>query len=366
MEEYYPGRWDDWEKRKPEDVGMDPKMVEEAISYAKAHETPRPRREYPRYIKLRYTAKRFDDGKVYGKTKPRTSVNGLVLRHGYRVAEWGDTFCTDMTHSVTKSYLSTIAGLALDKGLIRDVHDPVRMYVQSGHFDSPHNAKITWHHLLQQTNEWDGTLWAKHYAAGNPDDELREPQEPGTYYEYNDVRVNLTALALLHVWRRPLPQVLKTAIMDPIDASNTWRWYGYRNSWVTIDGLRVQSVSGGGHWGGGLQISTRDHARFGYLFLRQGRWRTKELVSKNWVSMATTPCVHNPAYGYMWWLNSDRQRLPSAPVTSYFASGEGGNRIWVDPEHDLVVVIRWMDVSYIDGVIKRLLTNIQPSAELES
>jgi CubicO group peptidase (beta-lactamase class C family) len=362
MKAYYPGRWDDWATRTPEAVGLDPQRVDEAVAYAMAHETPRPRREYPRYLRRRYTAKRFDDGKVYGPAKPRTGVNGLVLRHGYRVAEWGDTAYADMTHSVTKSYLSTLAGLALDRGLICDIHDLVGRYVQSGHFDSPHNAKITWHHLLQQTSEWDGTLWAKHYAAGNPDDELREPQEPGTRFEYNDVRVNLAALALLHVWRQPLPHILKTAIMDPIDAAPTWRWYGYRNSWVTIDGLRVQSVSGGGHWGGGLQISTRDHARFGYLFLRQGQWKTRTLISDDWIAMATTPCIHNPAYGYMWWLNTDRQRLPSAPETSYFAAGEGGHRIWVDPEHDLVVVIRWMDVPHIDGVIERLLTNIQPSA----
>ena len=96
--------------------------------------------------------------------------------------------------------------------------------------------------------------------------------EPGTFYEYNDVRVNLLALAALHVWRRPLPQVLRELVMDPIGASNTWRWNGYENSWVTIDGLRMQSVSGGGHWGGGMFISSRDHARFGLLFLRGGTW----------------------------------------------------------------------------------------------
>jgi CubicO group peptidase (beta-lactamase class C family) len=288
-------------------------------------------------------------------------VNGIIIRQGYLVAEWGDTSRADMTHSVTKSYLSTIAGLALDQKLIRNIHDPVKEYVHDGHFDSPHNAKITWHHLLQQTNEWDGTLWAKHYAAGNPDDELREPQEPGTHYEYNDVRVNLTALALLHVWRQPLPQVLKNAIMDPIGASNTWRWYGYSNSWVTIDGLRMQSVSGGGHWGGGLQISTRDHARFGYLFLRRGHWKNARFISEKWIDMATQPSQQNPNYGYMWWLNTNHQRLPTAPETSYFASGLGGNRIWIDSEHDLVVVLRWVDVPNIDSIIKHLLTRITPT-----
>ena len=89
---------------------------------------------------------------------------------------------------------------------------------------------------------------------------------PGTKYEYNDVRVNLLAYSLLHVWREPLPKIIKRYIMDPIGASTTWRWYGYKNSWVEIDGNRVQSVSGGGHSGGGVFISTEDHARFGLFF----------------------------------------------------------------------------------------------------
>jgi len=355
MKEYYPERWNDWVQRQPESVGMDPNMVEEAISFALAHETPRPRKEYPRYIQLRYTSKRFDDGKVYGKTRPRTGVNGLVLRHGYRVAEWGNTLSAEMTHSVTKSYLSTVAGLALDKGLIRDLHDPVQLYVQSGHFDSPHNAKITWHHLLQQTNEWDGSLWGKHYAAGNPDDELREPQEPGTYYEYNDVRVNLTALALLHVWRQPLPQILKTAIMDPINASSTWRWYGYENSWVVLDGQKIQSVSGGGHSGGGIFINTEDQARFGLLFLNQGSWNDDQLVPKEWIRMVQIPSEANPAYGYMWWLNKGPRAMEIFPETSYWASGFGGNFIVIDPDHDLVVVTRWLQPSKLGEFMLKVL-----------
>ena len=143
----------------------------------------------------------------------------------------------------------TVAGLAWDRGMIRDVQDRVKDYVDDGGFDSPHNAQITWDHFLRQTNEWDGTLWDKHYSAGNTDDELRQPVQPGTYYEYNDVRVNRLSLSLLHVWRRPLPEVLKELVMDPINASDTWQWHGYRNSWVMVDGIRMQSVSGGGHWG---------------------------------------------------------------------------------------------------------------------
>ncbi len=353
---YYPNKWDDWETRRPEELGLDPAMVDEAIHYASDHETPFAK-DLARRIATSVAGKKCDDGEVLGPTRPRGGVNGLVLKDGYIVAEWGETRRVDMTFSVTKSYLSTCVGLALDDGLIKDVHDPVGLYMKEGHFDSPHNSKITWHHLLQQTNEWDGTLWDKHYSAGNTDDILLEPKEPGTYYEYNDVRVNLTALSLLNVWRRPLPQVLKERIMDPIGASSTWRWHGYRNSWVTMDGLRVQSVSGGGHWGGGMHICSRDQALFGLLFLRRGRWRDRQLISERWIDMATTPGEVNPKYGYMWWMN--HERWPSGPASAFSAIGAGGNYVWCDPEHDLVIVTRWIDPPEIDGVVERVLSGLK-------
>ena len=344
---------------------MDPKQITEIIKFGKENEDfSTPRENYPQYIETRNRGKKCDDGILIGPVRPRGPVNGLILRHGYIVAEWGDTTRVDYTHSAVKSYLSTCAGLALDRGLIQDVHDPVVKYVKDGTFDSPHNKKITWHHLLQQTNEWDGTLWGKHYSFDNPDDVVREPEEPGTYFEYNDCRMNVAALALLHVWRRPLPQVLKEYVMDPIEASCTWRWDGYENSWVDIDGVRMQSVTGGSHWGGGLLISAQDHARYGYLFLRRGKWRKRQLISEDWIDKATAPGDVNPVYGYWWWLNTDvdshkakevvknnskayakqweRFPGPGAPASSYAARGGGGHLVWMDPEHDIVIVTRWL------------------------
>ena len=98
--------------------------------------------------------------------------------------------------------------------------------------------------------------------------------KPGTAYKYNDTRVNVLALAALNVWRRPLPQVLKENIMDPIGASNTWRWFGYENSWIVLDGSLVQSVTGGGHFGGGMYINAYDMGRFGYLTLHMASGKT--------------------------------------------------------------------------------------------
>jgi CubicO group peptidase (beta-lactamase class C family) len=149
--------------------------------------------------------------------------------------------------------------------------------------------------------------------------------------------VNVLALAALHVWRRPLPQVLRDYVMDPIGASNTWRWYGYENSWVNVDGVKVQSVSGGGHWGGGMWISALDQARFGLFTLRRGKWKDQQLLSDAWVTMALTPTEAQPTYGFMnWFLNTGQQRVPSAPETSFFHLGAGTNMVYCDPEHDIV------------------------------
>jgi hypothetical protein len=358
--EYYPGKADNWERKKPEDVGMDPALLDKAVEFAKINGWTGPK-DLSQAIKRSFGREPFSS--ITGPTKERGATNGMIIRNGYIVAEWGDTKRVDMTFSVTKSYLSTTAGLALDCGLIKDMHEPVKIYVTDGKFDSEHNRKITWHHLLNQTSDWSGTLWDRPDWSDRPPrdvkwDDLRERElkEPGTSYKYNDVRVNLLAYSLLQVWRKPLPMVLREKIMDPIKASSTWRWHGYNNSWVILDGMKMQSVSGGGHWGGGMFICTRDQARFGLLFLRRGKWEGKQLLSEEWIDMLRVPTPANPSYGYMWWLNTE-MRFPNVPESVYFASGFGGNYIVVIDEYDLVVVVRWC--GDLDGVIQRVLESIK-------
>ncbi len=360
---YYPGYQDDWERRTPEAVGMDPALVKEAIDHAIANES-----RAPRDLALNHPLSQFrepyDD--AVGPFKERGPQAGVILRHGYLVAEWGEPKRVDMTFSVTKSFVSTVVGLAYDRGLIRDLNEMVKEYVPTEHFASTHNSKITWDHLLRQTSDWEGTLWGKpDWADRPPPDEppstwtTRKRNEPGSVYKYNDVRVNLLAFAALQVWRRPLPQVLRELVMEPIGASNTWRWHGYENSWVELDGLRVQSVSGGGHWGGGMQISARDQARFGLLTLRRGRWKDKQILSDKWIQMATTPTPANTRYGFMnYYLNTDKKMLESAPASVFQHQGAGSNLIYCDPENDLVIVTRWIQGSAMNGVVKRVLESI--------
>jgi CubicO group peptidase (beta-lactamase class C family) len=362
---YYPGAGSDWERRTPAQVGMDPQAIEEAIAFARASETPGTRDlEEAHYL----TFGREPHGEGIGPFKVRGEQTGMIVKNGYIVAEWGEPHRVDMTFSFTKSFVSTSVGLALERGLIRDLDDKVRDYVTTGEFDSEHAGRITWDHLLRQTSDWGGTLWGKPDWADRPptdqplaDYVKRVHNDPGTTYEYNDVRVNLLAYAALQVWRRPLPQVLRELVMDPIGASNTWRWHGYENSWVLLDGQMMQSVSGGGHWGGGMFISARDQARFTLLTSRRGKWRDRQILSEEWVTMALTPTPVEPGYGFMnWFLNTERRMLPAAPENSFCHRGAGTNVGCAIPDQDLVIVARWIQGNRVAGLVERVLAATRP------
>jgi CubicO group peptidase (beta-lactamase class C family) len=364
---YYPERFH-WQTQTPQQAGMDAAKLDEAIAFAVKSENPASR-DLAVDLATTFGGREPFDTPI-GPVKPRGALNGIVVRHGYVVAEWGETERVDMTFSVTKSFLSTVVSVAWQKGLIRDVTDRVQPYVPlTGLFDSDNNATITWDHLLRQTSDWQGTLWGKPDWADRPEGKTprdwpnRPLREPGTFYKYNDVRVNVLALAALHVLRRPLPQVLREEVMDPIGASSTWRWHGYDNAWIELDGQKMQSMTGGGHWGGGMFISARDMARFGCLFLRDGKWKDRQIVSPKWIEMARTPGPANRTYGYMnWMLNTDRKRYPNAPATAVTFEGNGANIIYIDRENDLVVVVRWIQGRAFNDFIGLVLQSLTPSS----
>ena len=370
---YWPGQHLDWERRDPAAAGFDPVKLQEAVDLAIASESTSPR---DLEFNHQMTFAREPYGEAIGPFTVRAPQTGLIVHRGYIIAEWGEPQKVDNTFSVAKSFLSTTVGLAYDRGLIASVGDLVRPYLppivleagdgepgdQAGRrpkllFESEHNRKITWDHLLRQTSDWEGTLWGKPEWADRPDEDrstwgTRPRIEPGTVFEYNDTRVNLLALAATSVWRRPLPEVLRDYIMDPIGASPTWRWHGYENSWINLDGRMVQSPAGGSHWGGGMLINAFDLARFGLLTLHKGMWNGERLVSEEWIDMATTPGDANRGYGYMnFYLNPERSRYDNAPEHTWTHSGAGSNLVYVDPANELVVVARWIRGGQFNDVL---------------
>jgi len=356
---YYPTKT--WETKEAAKVGMNNTRLQEAVKFAINNEN-----SIEKDLRVANTKAfgREPNFRILGPMKKRGGPTGLIIKNGYIVAQWGDVNRVDMTFSVAKSYLSTVAGLAVDQNLIDTVDDLVNKYVTDDTFEGNHNSKITWRHLLTQSSDWSGCQfdicdWAdRPPRTGNIDDwKNRKLNEPGTFFKYNDVRVNLLAYSLLQVWRKPLPMVLKEKIMDPIGASTTWRWYGYRNSFVNVDGIMMQSVSGGGHFGGGIFINTLDHARFGLLFLRKGKWNDQQLISEDWIKAAREPSKARKDYGFMWWLNS-QETMKGLSKNIYSARGFGGNYIVIDEEHDLVVVTRWLDSRKLGEFIKLVIDSI--------
>jgi hypothetical protein len=358
QEVYYPGK-KEWQKKAPKDVGINASKLKKAVEFAKANEYSGP---VDLRIAILNSFKHEPYIHIVGPTKKRGGPAGMILKNGYIAAQWGDIKRVDMTFSVTKSYLSTVAGLAVDAGLIHDVHDKVKDYVWDGTFEGKHNASINWEHLLTQSSDWAGSLFGKKDWADRPPEDggiddwkTRKLHTPGTVFEYNDVRVNVLAYSLLQVWRKPLPVVLKEKIMDPIGASTTWRWFGYSTSWVNVDGIKVQSVSGGGHSGGGIFINTMDQARFGLLFLRNGNWKGKQLLSKQWINAVRKSSAANASYGYMWWLNKGNRKIEGGGESVYSAAGFGGNYIVVDPEHDLLIVTRWLEPKKLGKMLQLVM-----------
>ena len=359
---YFPGRFD-WQHKKPEEMGMNAGLVAEAVKVAVGSEMTTPKDLALSQAISFGRDEPYDT--IMGPMAPRGPASGLIVYKGVIVSEWGEPLRVDMSNSISKTFLTTVVGLAWQKGLIRDISDFAKDYMPPGVdlFVSEHNRKIRWEHLLRQSSDWQGTLWGKPDWADRPEGKTsadwqnRPLREPGTYFKYNDVRVNAMALAALQVWRKPLPQVLREEIMEPIGASSTWRWYGYENSWVELDGQRMQSVAGGGHWGGGMFINAFDMARFGYLILRNGTWNGTSIVSEKWIAMARTPAPYNPTYGFAnWYLNTKREPLPNAPASAVRFVGNGNNIIYIDWENDLVVVTRW--ATDVNGIVGKVIASL--------
>ncbi len=360
-----------WETASADEVGFDPTRLQDAVAFATESEST-----WPRDLE--------DAGSVPGLTqiepepwnaflgplKPRGGASGLLLRGGRIVTSWGTPDRVDMTFSIAKSYLAILAGIAVADGVIPDVDERVSKSLALPQFDNRQNRKITWRHLLTQTSEWSGTLFEKpdqvdHFRqVGAGSDNSRKGQqrslsEPGTFWEYNDVRVNVLSFALMHAFQRPLPEVLKERIMGPIGASDTWTWHGYKNSTVHIAGRDMTSVPGGTHWGGGLWIDSYDHARFGLLIANGGTWDGQSLLSTDWITEMLTPIDLYRAYGMLWWLNTGRTHYADVPETSVFALGAGSNVIWIDRSLDIVAVVRWVDQAKTNDVLARFVAALR-------
>jgi CubicO group peptidase (beta-lactamase class C family) len=326
-----------------ETSGIDRDALAAAVDGATARESVGPR-DMRGYLGAILADQQAND--VVGPLLDGSGPSGVVVHGDQVVAEWGAPAVPEMSFSATKSYLSLVAGLAFDRGLLANLDEPVVARVDHDAFAGPRDRAITWTHLLQQTSQWDGTLWDKPWWCDPQGGQAADADlgAPGSAFAYNDVRINLLALALTVLWRRPLDEILREELMGPIGAPDGWEWHGYDASTVVLDGHELAVVSGGAHWGGGMWMCATDHARVGRLVLHRGVWDGRRVLSEAWLDRSFTPSPRNPDYGLLWWLNHRGRIFGEAPTSGVCARGNLGRQLlWIDPARDIVVVSRWSD-----------------------
>ncbi len=317
--------------------------------------------------------------RLRGPVAARGPASGLVDVGGQVVCSWGEPDRADYTFSVAKTYLALLAGIAVRDGLLPDVDEPIAVRAPGIGFDAGAARAVTWRHMLQQTSEWEGRCFGlpdqidrfrrvgfqpPPSAEDGPDatgvkGQPRPLRAPGTFWEYNDVRINQLSLALLHLFREPLPEVFGRELMRAVGAGDDWSWLGYDDSHVVIDGRRMQSVPGGTHWGGGVRIAARDQLRLARMLLDRGRVGQRQVLPAEWIDQMLEPCPIAPFYGYLSWLNRERVVMPSAPPDGWFAIGAGSSIVWHDPAHDLVAVFRWIEATAVDGLVARVIAAVE-------
>ena len=253
--------------------------------------------------------------RLRGPVHPRGGVSGVIRVRGEEVASWGEPDRADLTFSVAKTYLALLAGIAQARGLLRRRASASPQRLPGIGFDDAHNRAITWAHLLEQTSEWQGACF------GMPDQvehdrrrcrttpsrrrgrkgEARPLQAPGSYWEYNDVRINQLSLALLHLFRRPLPQVFRDSVLQPLGGGDDFRWDGYDDAWVEIDG-RAHAVGARRHALGRRRVDQR--ARPGPHRPVAAGWRRASAgeqiaAARLGARACSSPCAIAPFYGWL-------------------------------------------------------------------
>ncbi len=240
--------------------------------------------------------------------------------------------------SAGKSFTSALVGIAIDKGLIKGVDERLLSYfpgVECSNDWNPRKDDITLKHVLSMSfglaepgefPAWENARWYTVHWIG---DVLCQPieYEPGSRFDYDSAAPALFGPIIEQVSGMSVGQFAENFLFEPLGIE--------RYRWFILPG-------GQEYTGGNYRIRPRDMARFGQLYLQKGTWNGEQLISKEWVEESTRAHLLANAqldrhYGYYWW----RERFPidNRWIETYFASGNGGNKIYVFPTEDLIVVI---------------------------
>lgn len=350
----FPG--EEWERTSPESQGVDSAALNSAAEYLR-------------------------------QNSGRDGVKELVIIRNGRMIWAGDGI--DKQHgvwSLTKSITSTVLGLLIDDGKTAlDVAAVQYVPAMGNAFPD-----VTLRHFT--------TMTSGYYAVGDepkgsythgPSRTPFHPHTtplfspPGSKYAYWDSAMNQFAHVLTRIAEEPIEELFQMRIADPIGMNrDKWDWGDFGQ----VNGIVVNG--GAGNSGNHIQISARELARFGHLFLNRGNWKGKQLISAEWVDAATktqvlanTPMAnaelsdaHGPGcYGYNWWTNGTdadgKMKWPGAPADTYAASGYNNNDLFVVPSWHVVIVRLGLDENdqkITDEVHGTFLKKIGEAIELKN
>jgi len=329
--DYWPT--DGWVNSTPEEQGLDPIKLQEMVDYV--------------------TDEDYD---IY-------SV--VIIRNGYIALEsyfksYINANSTHLMYSVTKSFTSALIGICVDQGYITNTSQTLLSFFPEYNITNvdERRERITIEHLLTMRSgmAWDETSAPYNTPANdiyhiNTGDgvehslNLDMEAEPGEYWHYNTGASHLLAAIVQQVTGMTTLDFAIENLFDPLGIDPVY-W--------------AQDMAGWYKGGFDLRMSTRNSAKFGYLFLNNGTWDGNQLISAEWVNASTTTITQVDdlqGYSKQWWT------LPAHGV--YFAAGLYGQYIFVAPEHDLVVAFNSRVDQYYPHI--DLLTNyILPSLNVDS
>jgi CubicO group peptidase (beta-lactamase class C family) len=252
------------------------------------------------------------------------------------------TFDADTLHdmkSVSKSVASLAVGIAIDRGLIGSINQPIfSFFPELSDLRTPEKERIQLLHALTMSM---GLAWVEATpATGDEDnDEARMNRAPdpcryvlglaetapaGQEFFYNTGALRLVSAIIRKATGRPLDEFARATLFEPLGITSA--------EWIRVKGDTDA--------GGGLRLRPRDMAKIGQLILAGGRWNDRQVVSKAWIESSTAPklkATDNQSYGYLWWLG--RSRFNGREIQWIGALGRGGQSIRIVPELDLVVVV---------------------------
>ena len=278
----------------------------------------------------------------------------VVIRHGTLVYEHYftdemhyDADTVHPIHSVTKSVVGLLVGIAFDRDWLKRLDDPVFPYFpRDADLQSLQKDRITLQDLLTMTSglEWpestvpdadpSNIFWQMQRASDPYRFVLTQPlaATPGTVWNYNSGGVELLGDILAKVSHQKLEAFARQALFDPLGIKHF--------AWLPSNGKPAAS------WG--LWLRPRDLAKIGQLLLNHGNWNGQQIVSTQWINEMVAPHVPRPSwwpsgadeaisYGYLWWLG----HLATRDRTVHWIAGIGwgGQRLYVVPSLDLVIVV---------------------------